>query len=129
MGLQHLVMRESGVVLLPVFKPWVNMTKSVFLKVGTLLLACAFLPRLNGAQLPSNDKAPLTDGQQFYKDKVRPILVQNCYKCHTDDPNSHLRVDSRAAVLQGGKRGPAMVPGDPEQSLLIEAVRLSLIHI
>jgi len=99
------------------------MNTSIFLKVGTLLLACALLPRLNGAQLPSNEKAPLTEGQQFYKDKVRPIFVQNCYKCHTDDPNSHLRVDSRAAVLQGGKRGPAIVPGEPEQSLLIEAVR------
>jgi len=99
------------------------MIKSVFLKVGTLLLACALLPRLNGAQLSPNDNAHLTEGQQFYKDKVRSILVQNCYKCHTDDPNSHLRVDSRAAILQGGKRGPAIVPGDPEQSLLIEAVR------
>ncbi len=99
------------------------MIKPVFLKVGTLLLACALLPRLNGAQLSPNDKAPLTEGQQFYKDKVRPILVQNCYKCHTDDPNSHFRVDSRAAILQGGKRGPAIVPGDPQQSLLIEVVR------
>ena len=84
-------------------------------------MASALLSSLDSAQ--SGSGASLTDGQQLYKNKVRPILIQNCYKCHTDDPLSHFRVDSRAAILQGGKRGPAIVPGDPEKSLLIEAVR------
>ena len=97
------------------------MIKSAFLTVGTLLVASALLSSLDSAQAGSG--ASLTDGQQLYKNKVRPILIQNCYKCHTDDPLSHFRVDSRAAILQGGKRGPAIVPGDPAKSLLIEAVR------
>src|SRR5215469_18816483 len=93
----------------------------ILLTAGVLLLGCALLPRWNAGLLASDDTR--TDGERFYIEKIRPILSQKCYKCHTDDPLSHLRVDSRAALLQGGKRGPAIVPGDPEKSLLIEAVR------
>ena len=82
---------------------------------------CVLSPRLDGP-LFAADNTP-AEGVQFYKDKIRPILIQNCYKCHTDDPLSHLRVDSRAALLLGGKKGPAIIPGDPEKSLMIEAVR------
>ena len=91
------------------------------LTAGTLLLGCALLPEWCGS-LRASDNIP-TEGERFYVEKIRPVLVQKCYKCHTDDPLSHLRVDSRAALLQGGKRGPAIVPGDPDRSLLIEAVR------
>jgi mono/diheme cytochrome c family protein len=97
--------------------------RSIFLIAGTLLLVCALSPRLDGPLFAADNTATAGEGVQFYKDKVRPILIQNCFKCHTDDPLSHLRVDSRAALLLGGKRGPAIVPGDPEKSLLIEAVR------
>ena len=94
----------------------------ILLTAGILLLGCALLPRWGTRLLASDNNTP-ADGERFYVEKIRPILSQRCYKCHTDDPLSHLRVDSRAALLQGGKRGPAIVPGDPEKSLLIEAVR------
>jgi len=94
----------------------------ILLIAGALLLGCALLPRWNGRLLASDNNTP-TEGERFYIEKIRPILSQKCYKCHTDDRLSHLRVDSRAALLQGGKRGPAIVPGDPENSRLIEAVR------
>jgi mono/diheme cytochrome c family protein/cytochrome c553 len=97
--------------------------KSTVPIAGTLLLVCALSPRWDGALFASDNTATDSEGVQFYKDKIRPIFIQNCYKCHTDDPLSHLRVDSRAALLQGGRRGPAIVPGDPEKSLLIAAVR------
>jgi mono/diheme cytochrome c family protein len=98
------------------------MMKATFLTAGMLLLGCALLPTWS-ALLASDETAPLNEGQQFYKYKIRPLLVEHCYKCHTDDPESHLRVDSRDGMLKGGRRGPAIIPGDPENSLLIEAVR------
>src|SRR5215475_144314 len=96
--------------------------KSIFQNAGILLLGCALLPFLDGT-LRAADETPLNDGQRFYIEKIRPILSLKCYKCHTDQPNSRLRMDSREAILQGGKRGPAIVPGDPDNSLLIQAVR------
>src|SRR5439155_13887734 len=46
----------------------------------------------------------------------------NCYSCHTDNKLGGLRVDSRVALLQGGKSGPAIVLGHPEDSLLMKAI-------
>src|SRR5437867_3310375 len=60
---------------------------------------------------------------EFFETRVRPVLASNCYECHTDQRNGGLRLDSRDALLKGGRRGPAMVPGDPDRSLLIQAVR------
>jgi hypothetical protein len=62
----------------------------------------------------------------FFEKKVRPILVEHCYKCHAAGAKKlggHLRLDSREAVLKGGDTGPALVPGKPEESLLVAAVR------
>ncbi len=59
----------------------------------------------------------------FFENKVRPILAENCYDCHTAAEMGGLRVDSRERLLQGGKSGPAVMPGDPEKSLLIQAVQ------
>src|SRR5271154_7099369 len=61
----------------------------------------------------------------FFENKVRPILAENCYDCHTAAEMGGLRVDSRERLLQGGKSGPAVMPGDPDKSLLIQAVRQS----
>jgi mono/diheme cytochrome c family protein len=58
----------------------------------------------------------------FFESKVRPLLATHCYDCHTDSANGGLRVDSREALLKGGKRGSAIVVGKPEESLLIKAV-------
>ena len=72
--------------------------------------------------------APASDatGVAFYEAKVRPVLVQQCYKCHSttaDKLKAGLYLDSREGMLKGGNNGPAVVPGHPEKSLLIEAVR------
>ena len=63
------------------------------------------------------------DNTQFFTQKVRPVLAQNCYKCHTDEAKGGLRLDSHEAVLKGGDSGPAIVPGAPDKSLMIDAVR------
>jgi cytochrome c553 len=62
---------------------------------------------------------------EFFEKKVRPVLVSNCYTCHSANTNAKggLRVDDRNGLLHGGSSGPAVVPGKPEQSLLIQAVR------
>ena len=54
---------------------------------------------------------------------VKGILESNCVSCHGgEEPESELRLDSRAAILAGGKSGPAIVPGDVDSSLRISAV-------
>lgn len=62
---------------------------------------------------------------EFFEKRIRPVLVQNCLECHGSEgkPKGDLRLDSRDAVLRGGKSGPAIVVGDPEKSILIQAVR------
>jgi hypothetical protein len=62
------------------------------------------------------------DRADFFEAKVRPLLVARCFACHGEMAAGGLRVDSRGALLQGGKSGPAIVAGDAEGSLLIQAV-------
>lgn len=62
----------------------------------------------------------------FYTAKIQPLLEQRCYECHSHGANklkAGLVLDSRSGVLQGGDSGPALVPGKPDESLLIKAVR------
>ncbi len=67
--------------------------------------------------------APVPAGSpEFFENRIRPILANNCYGCHTNSKLGGLRVDSREALLAGGSTGPALIPGDPEKSLLIKAV-------
>src|SRR5262245_11120794 len=65
------------------------------------------------------------DPAEFFEMKVRPLLARNCYACHTTSRMSGLQLDSRENVLKGGSRGPAVVPGNPEESLLIQATSYS----
>ena len=71
--------------------------------------------------------ADLTKEQlKFFETKIRPVLVNNCYKCHSaaEKVKGGLTVDSKKGLLAGGSSGdPALVPGDPEKSLLIEVIR------
>jgi hypothetical protein len=63
-------------------------------------------------------------GIEFFEKKIRPLLVANCHQCHGGDKKrGNLHLDNRAGLLQGGDSGPAVVPGQPDQSLLLKAVR------
>ncbi len=62
------------------------------------------------------------DSDQFEM-RVRPVLAKACYACHTDSAMGGLQLDSREHLLTGGKSGAAIVPGDPEGSKLIQAIR------
>ncbi len=71
--------------------------------------------------------APSADGVAFFEKNIRPLLAANCYACHSSklgSPMSGLLLDSKAGMLRGGKSGvAAIVPGKPDDSLLIAAVR------
>ncbi len=63
---------------------------------------------------------------RFFEEKVRPTLAGQCYDCHgptSGKGKAKLRVDSREALLRGGASGPAIVPGEPDRSLLLLAIR------
>ncbi len=63
------------------------------------------------------------DREGFFENKIRPILVESCLRCHGDTKKSGaLRIDSREALLKGSASGAAIVPGKPEESLLIRAI-------
>jgi hypothetical protein len=62
----------------------------------------------------------------FFETRIRPVLAKNCYGCHSTgirQPMGGLFLDSRNGIRTGGKSGPAIVPGKPEDSLLIQAIR------
>ena len=70
--------------------------------------------------------AQSADGIEFFEKKIRPLLVERCAECHAEGAKKikgGLRVDSREGLLRGGESGAAVVPGKPEQSLLLKAMR------
>ncbi len=70
-------------------------------------------------------QAAASDPVEFFEKEVRPVLARSCYGCHSSRAATvfgELRLDSAAAVLQGGRSGPAVVPGDPQGSRLIQAI-------
>src|SRR5262245_25312077 len=73
------------------------------------------------------DEPPPTPEQvRFFETRIRPVLVEHCYKCHSTQaktPRGGLLLDSRDGLRKGGDSGPAIVPGKPAESLLLKAVR------
>src|SRR6266496_574605 len=86
------------------------------------VVACSLL-------LPSlwfNARGARGEDDEFFEKRIRPALAEHCYKCHSatsEKVEGGLLLDSHEGILKGGDTGPAIVPGDPEKSLLIEAVR------
>src|SRR6185295_7329696 len=67
-------------------------------------------------------------GFSFFEQKIRPVLADHCYKCHSTKANKFkggLALDSKERALKGGETGPAIVPSKPEESLLLAAIRHS----
>ena len=88
------------------------------------LLASCFL--YLGVALLSQATEFSSEQLNFFEKKIRPVLVDKCHKCHSASSKklkADLYVDSLEGLLKGGDSGPALVPGDPEKSLLIEVIR------
>src|SRR5580692_1931251 len=85
----------------------------------TILLAVTLLV------LASPSRVRADDGE-FFESKIRPLLVEHCFKCHSSqsdkEPKGGLLLDSREALLKGGDNGSVLVPGAPQKSKLIEAL-------
>ena len=82
-----------------------------------------------GSQVVSAAADPSTgEAAEFFEIKVRPLLVEHCHGCHSGEAEAQgklkagLRVDSLAGLLAGGDSGPALVPGEPARSRIVEAV-------
>src|SRR5436190_12459144 len=74
---------------------------------------------------PAGADADTDKATAFFESRIRPVLVEHCYKCHSSQaksPKGGLRVDSRDALLRGGGSGPAIVPGKPDDSLVLKAM-------
>ncbi len=74
------------------------------------------------------EQKPTEEQLAFFENRIRPLLVNRCYECHSQgatEVQGELLVDSRASLRRGGSKGPAVVAGDPDHSLIMEAVRYS----
>jgi hypothetical protein len=94
-------------------------TRSSARRIALGLLSLFSLLSAQAADLPP-------DQIEFFEAKIRPILVDSCYKCHSVEAGKSkgsLVLDSRDGLLKGGDNGPVVVAGDPDKSLLIQAVR------
>jgi cytochrome c553 len=67
---------------------------------------------------------PAPNGDEFFEKEVRPLLIARCLQCHGDNKTKgDLKLTSRETLLKGGDRGPAVAPGKPDESLIVQAVR------
>ena len=74
---------------------------------------------------PSVQSASTPTSRDFFEQKIRPILAQDCYECHQSSGprKGGLALDDRQGLLKGGDSGPSIIPGNPDQSLLIQLIR------
>ncbi|TWT63507.1 PSD1 and planctomycete cytochrome C domain-containing protein [Rubinisphaera italica] len=94
---------------------------SKFIYFFALLTACAGIQQELKAE-----EAISSEQSQFFENKIRPILVKECYSCHSvqqDEQEGGLTLDTREGIRSGGEQGPAVVPGNHSQSLLLKAIR------
>jgi len=95
------------------------------LSLSALAVALVCAPTPAGADEPK----PLDPAaRDFFEKKIRPVLIESCYSCHSAEAEKNkklkgtLYLDSRDALLKGGDTGPAVVPGKPNESLLLKSM-------
>ena len=92
-------------------------------------IAIVLAPVAFAAELTSPSPSP--DGLAFFEKRIRPVLAESCYKCHSAEAKAQgklkggLFLDTREGVLVGGDTGPSIVLGKPDASLLVKAMRWS----
>ncbi len=91
----------------------------------------AFVLCLASSAKAAGAAEPAPEQLEFFEHKVRPLLVDHCYGCHSAEAEAKgklkagLHLDSLAGMMQGGDSGAALTPGDPAKSLIVEAVNYS----
>jgi hypothetical protein len=89
-----------------------------------LALLLALAARETQAQVAHKNITP--EQREFFEQNIRPVLVEHCYECHSEEKGKNkgeLTLDTRDGIRAGGDRGPAVVPGKPDDSILINAIR------
>ena len=97
------------------------MSRSLFFQFALLVSGFLFNPCLSIGQ----DKIP-ADQLAFFEKKIRPVLISHCYQCHSQDSKAlkgGLALDTLEGIRAGGDSGHAVVPGDVEGSILMQAIR------
>ncbi len=95
-----------------------------FVYSAGIVVALSVLLCLHPVTVSSTNQAIQDEQHTFFEAKIRPVLLNTCFSCHGgEEVNNGLRVNSREALLEGGINGPAIVPGQPDASLLLEAIR------
>lgn len=93
----------------------------------TRSLICLLVLQFAGPMAVGQEPAAPTKEQlDFFESKIRPVLVEHCYKCHAPEAKiikGGLRLDHREGLLKGGDTGAAIVPGQPAKSLLVKALK------
>lgn len=96
------------------------MHRSSILAVLSLTLLAAGV----GSSISVAESKPSAKDIAFFESKIRPIFASRCVECHgADEQSGELRLDTVAGMFQGGTSGPPVVPGEPDQSLLVVAIR------
>ena len=94
--------------------------------VGVLLSGGLIVPGLltSVTAASSDPQAPTPEQAAFFEKNVQPTLTNHCYDCHSTPAGSAggLLVDDREALLKGGRSGPAIIPGKPDESLLLQRI-------
>jgi len=100
---------------------------SSWLTSSCLVLALALFSIDGRAETPANEK-PAHDKIDFFETRIRPVLIEHCYSCHNSSETAEggLVLDFRQGLLKGGDSGPALKPGDPRSSLLLQVIRHEL---
>src|SRR5688500_10552598 len=91
-----------------------------------LLCAAVLAPVLPAKEVAKPPAEPSAAQVEFYEKKIRPLLAENCYQCHSTRAKrvkGGLLLDSRAGLWRGGESGAVVVAGDPDKSSLIRAVQ------
>src|SRR5437764_3789550 len=110
---QHRLSSTSGTVV-----------RNLVLLAAALAAICLDPP--SRAAAAETRLAPTREQREFFENRIRPVLVDRCYECHSANARKikgGLRLDSREGWMTGGESGPAIVPRDPDHSLLTKAIR------
>ncbi|MGB7346876.1 MAG: PSD1 and planctomycete cytochrome C domain-containing protein [Pirellulaceae bacterium] len=116
---------DSGLAAATAAGAFFNWARSTLMRYRITFATVLFSMATIGSAGAQDDAKPDAKAIAFFESNVRPILVRHCYDCHSAQEGAAeggLRVDSRTAIRKGGERGPAVVPGRPDASLLLTAV-------
>ncbi len=98
--------------------------RALLLAALSLTLAAPACVILAATDLPAAIQADQLAQEEFFEAKIRPLIVTRCLDCHgSEKSKGGLRLDSRDAIMKGAESGPVVLPGKPDESPLIAAIR------